>query len=214
MAYNVKNIIVGAAALFVSVKDSTDATFFPSGQKIGVPLPTLVANTSAAVTLDADANWRNAGYTSDGIEVSYEPDYGEVSVDQMLDAAKLFKQGMRVSINTNLAEASLLNLLLAWGQRAGSLTGTAPAQTLNIEGGGLGDEPIERSLAFVGPAPRSAAGQKVERVYYVRRALQVETSAHSLARSDATVFPVSFRLLAEATASGSDYGSITERALT
>jgi hypothetical protein len=164
--------------------------------------------------LDADANWRNAGYTSDGIEVSYEPDYGEVSVDQMLDAAKLFKQGMRVSINTNLAEASLLNLLLAWGQRAGSLTGTAPAQTLNIEGGGLGDEPIERSLAFVGPAPRSAAGQKVERVYYVRRALQVETSAHSLARSDATVFPVSFRLLAEATASGSDYGSITERALT
>lgn len=211
MAYAVKNIIIGAAALYVSKIDSSNAAFFPSGQKVGVPLPTLVANQTAVTPLEADTtNWRHAGYTTDGIEVSYEPDYGEVQVDQLLDSAKLFKQGMRVSVNTTLVEASLENLLVAWGQQSSTLSGT----TLNISAGALGDDPVERSLAFVGGAPRSAANVKQERVYHVRRALQVETSAFSLARSDATVFPVSFRLLPEATASGSDYGNIIERTLT
>lgn len=211
MAYAVKNIIIGAAALFVSVKDSTDPAFFPSGQKVGVALPSLTGAGSAAGKIEADAaNWRSAGYTTDGIEVSYEPDFGEVQVDQLLDAAKLFKQGMRVSVNTTLVEASLENLLVAWGQQ----NSTLDSDELTISAGALGDEPVERSLAFVGPSPRGTAGEKRERVYHVRRALQVETSAHSLARSDATVFPVSFRLLPEATASGSDYGTISERVVT
>lgn len=211
MAYAVKNIIIGAAALYVSKIDSTNTAFFPSGQKVGVPLPALTTNVTAVTPLEADTtNWRGAGYTTDGIEVSYEPDYGEVQVDQLLDSAKLFKQGMRVSVNTTLVEASLENLLVAWGQQSSTLSGT----TLTISAGALGDEPVERSLAFVGGAPRSAAGVKQERVYHVRRALQVETSAFSLARSDATVFPVSFRLLPEATTSGADYGTIVERTLT
>lgn len=211
MAYATKNIIIGAAALYISVIDSTNASFYPSGQKAGVPLPALTANVTAVSALEADTvNWRGAGYTTDGVEVSYEPDYGEVTVDQLLDAAKLFKQGMRVSVNTTLVEASLLNLLVSWGQQSSTLSGS----TLTISSGALGDEPTERSLAFVGPAPRSAANIKQERLYYVRRALQVETSAHSLARSDATVFPVSFRLLPEASTSASDYGQIVERTLT
>ena len=210
MAYSTKNIIVGAAAVYISKKDSTDPTF-TSATPVGVPLPAFTANVTAVNALEADTtNWRGMGYTSEGIEVSYEPDFGEVMVDQLLDAAKLFKQGMRVSVNTTLSEASLENLLVAWGQQSSTLNAT----TLTISSGALGDEPTERSLAFVGPAPRTAGGVKQERVYYVRRALQVETSAHSLSRSDATVFPVSFRLLPEASSSGSSYGTITERTLT
>lgn len=211
MAYAVKNIIVGAAAMYVSVIDSTNPAFYPSGSVAGVPLPALTANVTAVTALEAATpNWRSAGYTDGGIEVSYEPDFGEVQVDQLLDSARLFKQGMKVSVNTTLVEASLLNLLLTWGQQTSSLSGS----TLTISGGALGDDPVERSLAFVGPAPKSPTNVKSERLYYVRRALQVNTSAHSLARSDATKFPVSFRLLPEAYASGSDYGSITERVLT
>lgn len=213
MPYSVRNVIVGAASVFISVKDSSDAAFFPSGQKAGIPLPAgalTASGPTAAGVIDADTtNWRNMGYTQDGVEVSYEPDYGDVQVDQMLDSAKIFKQGMRVSVNTTLAEASLENLLVAWGAKSTDLA----AGKLIVSGGALGDEPIERSLAFVGQAPR-AAGVKKERVYYFRRALQVETSAHSLARSDATTFPVSFRLLPEATVSGSDYGDVTERTVT
>lgn len=210
MAYSTKNIIVGAAAVYVSKKDSTDPAF-TSATPVGVPLPAFTASVTAVNALEADTtNWRGMGYTSEGIEVSYEPDFGEVMVDQLLDAAKLFKQGMRVSVNTTLSEATLENLLVAWGQQTNTLNST----TLTISSGALGDEPTERSLAFVGPAPRTVAGAKQERVYYVRRALQVETSAFSLSRSDATVFPVSFRLLPEASSSGSSYGTITERSIT
>lgn len=213
MAYSSKNVIVGAAAVFLSEKDSNDPTFFPSGGKIGIALPALSAGTSAAVTLESDAAWRNAGYTTDGVEVSYEPDFGEVTVDQELDVVKIFKQGMRVSVNTTFAEATLENLMIAWGQASNTITGTdSTDKVLTISGGVLHDDPVERSLAFVGKAPRTTG--KRERVYYVRRALQVEASSHSLSRTDATTIPVSFRLLPETGVSGSDYGTVTDRTVT
>jgi hypothetical protein len=119
----------------------------------------------------------------------------------------MYKQGMRVSVNTTLAEATLDNMLVAWGQAANTLTGTA----LTISAGSLGEAPVERSLAFVGPGP----GVKVERLYYVRRALQVESTAHRLSRNDPTAIPVSFRLLPEFSISGSsDYGAVTDRTIT
>lgn len=215
MAYTTRNIIVGAAAVFMSVKDSTDSSFYPSGGKAGIPLPGLQANTSAVTTLEAaTTTWRNVGYTTEGVEFSYEPDFGEVQVDQMLDVAKMFKQGMRASVNTTFAEATLENLIVAWGQAASTLTGTdATDKVAVISAGSLGEEPVERSLAFVGGAPRNDSGKR-ERVYYLRRALQVEASNHSLSRNDATTIPVSFRLLPEAGTSGADYGTVTDRTIT
>lgn len=218
MAYSVKNIIVGAAAIYASVKDSSDSTFYGANGNVAVALPTLTANTSALTALDADTtNWRHLGFTTDGIEFSYEPDYGEVEVDQLLDAAKLFKQGMTATVNTTLAEATLQNLIVAWGQKASSL-GAAPApdatggEEVGIAAGALLDEPIERSLVFVGPAPRSAStNKKRERLYHVRRALNVEASAHSLSKTDATTIPVSLRLLPDPYYSGKEYGIIRDR---
>lgn len=219
MAYKVKNIIVGAAALYVSVKDSTDATFYGSSDQVAVALPTLTANTPAGPALEADtANWRHLGYTTDGVEFAYEPDFGEVEVDQSLDAVKMFKQGQTASVNTTLAEATLKNLVLAWGQ-ANSTLAAAPApdategEELGIASGALLDEPVERSLVFVGPAPRSATNKKRERVYHVRRALNVEASSHSLSKTDATTIPVSLRLLPDPYYSGKEYGIIRDRVI-
>lgn len=218
MAYSIKNIIVGASAIYVSVKDSSDATFYGANGNVAVTLPSLTANTPAGTALDADTtNWRHLGFTSDGVEFSYEPDYGEVNVDQLMDAAKLFKQGMTASVNTTLAEATLQNLILAWGQKSTSVA-AAPApdatagQELGIASGALLDEPIERSLVFVGPAPRIASTNKrAERIYHVRRALNVESSSFSLAKTDATTIPVSLRLLPDPYYSGKEYGIIRDR---
>jgi hypothetical protein len=221
MAYNVKNIIVGAAAFYVSVKDSSDSTFYgATNGEVAVALPTFTANTPSAAALNAaSATWRHVGFTSDGVEFSYEPDFGEVEVDQLLDAAKMFKQGMTASVNTTLAEATLDNLVLAWGQ-AGTTLAAAPApdatggQELGIAAGALLDEPVERSLVFVGPAPRAAStNKKRERVYHVRRALNVEASSHSLAKTDATMGPVSLRLLPDPYYSGKEYGIIRDRVI-
>jgi hypothetical protein len=208
MAYQVRNIIIGAAALYISADDSTSADYVA---------PSLPANPAAGASfttaLDGAAtDWRHAGFTTEGLEISYEPDFGDVEVDQLLDSAKLFKQSMRVTINTTLAEASLENLLVAWGQSATSLTTSGGTEdTLGIAAGALGDEPVERSLVAVGPGPRAAAGAKRERIYHARRVLSVEASAHSVRRNEATVFPVAFRLLPDPNFAGQEYGVIRDR---
>lgn len=219
MAYKTRNIIVGAAALYVSVKDSSDSTFYGANGNVAVALPTLTANTSSLPALEADTvNWRHLGFTTDGVEFSYSPDYGEVEVDQLMDAAKMFKQGQTASVNTALAEATLQNLVVAWGQ-ANSSIAAAPApdategEEMGIASGALLDEPIERSLVFVGPAPRSATNKKRERVYHLRRCLNVEDSSLSLSKTDATTVPVALRVLPDPYYSGKEYGIIRDRVI-
>lgn len=217
MAYNTKNIIVGAAAVYVSVKDSTDSTFYGANGNVAVPLPTgLAVNTSSVAAFEADTtNWRSVGLTSDGVELTIEPDFGEVTVDQMMDAAKMFKQGQTASVRTSLAEATLQNLVLAWGQPNSSL-GTAPTpdttgQELGIRAGALLEEPVERSVAFIGPAPRNATNKRQERLYVARRSLNVESVAHSLSKTEATMIPVSLRLLPDPYYTGKEYGFVRDR---
>lgn len=218
---NVNNIIVGAANVWVSKKDSTQVTAWPT-----YAIPTFTAGTTAATAMDAATGadgWRNVGFTSEGIEVQYSPDYGDIQVDQLLDTAKLFKQAMTVSVNTTLAEATLENLLFSFAQAgstkdaatgAGADTAYAKGtggESLGLEAGALGAEPVERALVFIGNAPRSAAGVKRERLYHARRVLNVEASSHSYRRNEATVFPVSFRLLPDPAFSGAEYGMIVDR---
>ena len=193
--YNSENILVGAAAIFVSSDDTAVVT----------------ADGNTATALNTDPLWQSTGYTTGGVEVTYTPDYGAVEVDQLLDDAVLFKQRMTVSVATTLAEATLDNLIFAWGQAdstitpTGSLDGEKPTatRTLTLESGNLGDRPIERQLAFVGQAPVGAD----ERVYHLHRCLNVESSAHSLSRADATSIPVSLRCLPN---NDGEYGTITD----
>jgi len=207
MAYQVRNIIIGAAALYVSSADSTQA-----GWNGGPALPAApAAGTSFATALEGATAFRHAGFTSEGLELSYEPDYGDVEVDQLLDSAKLFKQSMRVMVNTTMVEATLENLLMVWAQGAATLTSTASTSDLGIAAGALGDEPVERALVAVGPGPRTSAGAKRERVYHARRVLSVESSAHALRRNEATTFPVSFRLLPDPNFANAEYGIIRDR---
>lgn len=153
--------------------------------------------------------FKDVGLTQEGVEVQYQPDFGEVEVDQLIDAAKLFKQKMTVSVATTFAEATLDNLLTVWAQGSGTkFTGTA-GEEVRLSGGALGDAPIEKALLFVGNAPGTAVTYK-QRVYLATRALSVEASSHALRRSEATVFPVTFRLLPDTAASYSAYGRVVD----
>lgn len=237
---NSRNIIVGAAALYISALDSLDEDFYVSANSdVPAPaVPALSSGVSAVSALDASSDWRFSGYTQEGVELSYEPDYGEVEVDQLLDAAKMFKQKMTMSVKTTLVEATLENLMVAWAQSPTAAEGQPSSykakgvaglndntgfdgvtlntgdEHLGMAAGALGIEPVERSLVFVGLAPRSKVdGKKRERIYHARRSLQVEASTHGLKRAEATVFPVSFRLL-PSSVSGAEYGSIRDRVIT
>jgi hypothetical protein len=180
-------------------------TDLPSGWKTG----TGDVLAGASLTALTSAGFTDVGYTQEGVEVSYEPDYGDVEVDQLLDSARIFKQSMRVTVNTTLAEATLENLLIVWGQEDDTLA----SDVLTIAAGQLGDAPVERALVFVGPGPRASAEK--QRIYHVGRAIQTESSSHALRRSEATAFPVSFRILpGDATSTqAASYGTVRDRAL-
>jgi hypothetical protein len=196
------NIIVGAAALFVADTVLTPAT-----------LEAFVGNESFRETLADDAGYTNVGYTMNGLELQFQPDFGEVQVDQILDVAKLYKQGMQVNLATAFAEATLENLLLALAFNDDQLTGTkstSNGRSLNLSAGELGECPVERGIVAVGPGTGDCEDSAaVERVYTAYRALSIENVTVSAKRDEASMFEVSFRLLPE-DVSGS-YGKIVDR---
>lgn len=267
MALNTKNIIVGAAALFTSVgnnsntfgRPATDTATLTSLFGTGTPARQSLLASAGAV----NGGYREVGYTNTGLELMYEPTYGEVVVDQLLDAGRLFKQSLKVMLKTELAEATLENLQFSWGQMdtfvvANSATTVtavpaltnndaaigspdSPAATLNIAAGSLGDQPVERVIIAVGQAPQqigtsvqfadptTTTGSVVvtpnaassyanivrskERVYIARRVVSIDTTAHSLKRDGATLFPVNFRCLPDSAYAyaGSEYGVVIDR---
>jgi len=238
-AGNARNILVGASPLFLSVEDSTvdgytdnmaagSAKSFVASKNKMVPafdaaasytdtlnkiLPTtgLTQTATPSVSTPAiGAAYRNVGYTNNGLQITYNPSYGSVTVDQLLDAAKLFKETMEVMIATEMAEGTLENVLSVFGQKGSTLNGS----TLGIAGGALGDAPTERQLIAVGQAPTTQASSSTERVYYARRVLSVQQSQFSLSRNAASTFPVTFRLLPDGSQVNSEYGTIVDRTWT
>jgi len=224
MAYNsAKNILVGASPLYLTVDDST-VTGYVENIEAGVAhsrtstyndlVPAFSASASYITTLNASQDtagnaYRNVGYTNNGLQITYNPTYDSVTVDQLLDTAKLFKSAMEVMIATEMSEGTLENVLIVFGQKKSTLSGS----TLGLEAGALGAAPTERQLIAVGNAP-TVSSPNSERVYYARRVLSVQQSQFTLARNTPTTFPVTFRLLPDAAYTGAEYGKIIDRSWT
>ena len=190
MAASQKNILVGAARLWTSFgtgsnrPDLTGASIFPWNVNVGSVTQTASgAATAASVSTPAFLNstasnyWREIGFTSTGVDISYEPGYSDVVVDQLLDAARLFQQSLKIVIKTELDEGTFENINFVWGQQETLLnvgtnaasvaalqqynvssassvpTASVAVQQLNMNAGSLGIAPVERTLVFVGNAP-------------------------------------------------------------
>ena len=199
------NVIVGAAAFFINDNTLTPSTL--------ASLAVIDSSESYKDTLTAAASYTNVGYTMNGLELQFQPDFGEVQVDQILDVARLYKQGMQVNLATAFAEATLENLLVALAYSDSKLTGNKNAstgQTLNLSAGDIGDVPVERGIVAVGPGSGDPLTfEDKERIYAAYRALSIENVTVSAKRDEPSMFEVSFRLLPEDT-SGS-YGKIIDR---
>jgi len=224
----VENLVPGVAITGETLRNKTVPAFKNGTAGSGTPVVGYVAGESYTATLNAvdattgsavapatlansGAAYRNVGYTNNGLQITYNPSYGSVTVDQLLDSAKLFKETMEVMIATEFAEGTLENVLGVFGQSAATLT--ASGKQLGLAAGALGEAPVERQLVAVGQAPTTAASSKTERVYYARRVLSVQQSQFSLARNAASTFPVTFRLLPSGAAgdAGKEYGTIVDR---
>jgi hypothetical protein len=218
---NAKNILVGASPLFLSNVDITDANYVENAEPGSVDAGAYVSGTSYTTTLNGidsgDFYYRNVGFTNNGLQITYNPTYDSVTVDQLLDTAKLFKSAMEVMIATEMSEGTLENVLVVFGQQSSTLvsagSGQTATDTLGLDAGALGEAPTERQLIAVGQAPTSEA-TSTERIYYARRVLSVQQSQFSLARTTPTTFPVTFRLLPDVNKPNEEYGKIIDRVLT
>lgn len=214
----VRNIIVGPGNLFVA--DSTETN------------PDIDAGASASGTatygdtLDTASGWDYLGATMEGVELTYEPDYGEIEVDQLKDAARLFNQGLTITVGTQLAETTLENLLVAWGlpdqNQYGNNTLTAGAANGGSARFIIGvpeEDPVERQLVLIGRAPLLSGDTNSptdrgfrERIYHTTRVVSVEGSSFNNRRTEAVTFPVSFRVLPDdAATNGEEYGVVYDR---
>ena len=229
MAFNsAKNILVGASPLYITNSDSTVVDYAqyvensePGTAKTAVTgkknyVPAFSSSASYRTTLDAaqdttDNSYRNVGFTNNGLQITYNPTYDSVTVDQLLDTAKLFKSAMEVMIATEMSEGTLENVLVVFGQGQSTLS----SGVLGLEAGSLGVQPTERQLIAIGQAPTETSTNS-ERIYYARRVLSVQQSQFSLARNTPTTFPVTFRLLPSGNTAyqGSEYGKIIDRTWT
>jgi len=186
------NIIVGAANVWVSYGTNSNRPDLSASTASILPFYINVdtsngatqglasaSSTSTTAWLNGNATaknyWRSLGFTSTGVDISYEPGYSDVVVDQLLDAARLFQQSLKVVIKTELDEGTFENMNFVWGQQesyqnlgasATSSASTINAYTnangasvskLNLAAGSLGISPIERTLVFVGNAPGTTA---------------------------------------------------------
>jgi hypothetical protein len=179
-----KNIIVGAAKVYISYGTNSyrpnlnSSAVFPWNVNLGTGAPSTSASgqsTNQFLQSTASQYWRDFGFTSTGVDVSYEPGYSDVVVDQLLDAARLFQQSLKVIIKTELDEGTFENMNIVWGQQeqfvnvgsaasttvaaisnSGALataSGTPAVTQIVMAAGALGIQPVERSLVFVGNAP-------------------------------------------------------------
>ena len=211
------NIIVGAATLFTyedGLLADADLPAYQNGKSFRESLQAGATANNAWTSTDG---FRNVGYTMNGLELQFQPDFGEVQVDQVLDVAKLYKQGMQVNLNTAFAESTLENLLFAIagsGNDLSNLTGAgiaAGSQELDLSSGDIGECPVERGLVAVGPGTGDCElGSSIERVYIAYRALSIDNVTVSAKRDEATMFEVSFRLLPNDLGS---YGKIVDRVI-
>jgi len=187
MAVSVSNIIVGEAT--IKIGDNANAT-----------------------TIAAMNNFSDIGATSNGLEISWEPDMVDIEIDQFGDAAKIIQSKVKVMVKTTLAEGTLLNLTRAWNYDSTDVVATqdgASTQTFNF--GTQGVIPAERALVVIGTAPGSTAALGKTRTFYAKRAISMESSTISMKRAEATMFAVGFRILPTVADTGYEYGKIVDQ---
>lgn len=196
------DVLVGVGKVWIA----GGGTALPAAET-GVSMNTTLAKPDNPTATPAfDNPWRYAGDTTDGVEIAFDRDITEIEVDQYKSPVSYVVNGMTVSVNTNLAAATLDNLKLAWGYGAAPVSGGI----LNLaEQGGI----FCVAVAVVGKAPRGAATatQNTERIYYAKYATNLEASSHSLTKDGLTVFPVSWRVIPDPANSAAAYGSVSDR---
>lgn len=131
------------------------------------------------------AGWRNVGGTTDGVTINISQETTELEVDQVVDVVDRRITRRELTIETNLAEATLENLALVLNSPAPTEeTGVTTFEPVNDSSVFI---PNYSALLFDGFAP----GGKRRRVT-ARRCLSTEGTEVAYTKDEQTVFSVTF----------------------
>jgi len=169
MAVTATNLILGPGTLYTGAFGATE------------PL-----DTNAAIAGSPDALvWTDIGGTTEGVTLSFSHDFTELGVDQIVDrvGSRLTKRDM--TVQTNMAEATLENLTIALN--GGTVASGTGYKTFEPNFATSATQPNYRALLIDGYAP----GQFRRRVL-VRRVLSTANVEFAYKKDGQTVFAVTF----------------------
>lgn len=163
MAVTASNLVLGSATLYIGAFGAVE----PADAK-----------TAPAVA------WTDLGGTTDGVTISVAPEYTELAVDQVIDRVGSRLTSRSITVQTNLAEATLENLKIALG--GGTVTSASGKKTFDLDIANSG-EPAYQALLIDGVAP----GGKKRRII-VRKALSTDNVEFAYSKDGQTVYSVTF----------------------
>jgi hypothetical protein len=174
-------VLMGAGTLYTGAFSLTGAN---------EPVRTNVA-TALNATPQASA-WSDAGYTNDGLTVTWNQEMAEMEVDQVADIIGRKMTKRDIQIKTNLAEATLENLVIALN--SGSVTSGTGYKYHSPEFDGDELQPGYIAAIFDGYAPASSAGVVKRRRFIGRKVLSIDNVEMAYKKGDMTLIPVTFGL--------------------
>jgi hypothetical protein len=172
------NVIVGYGYLYTAPK--------------GTALPSLATQPTPSTW--ATAGFTEAGYTDDGVTITYTPTFKSIEVDESMSPVDIRLVGEKLEVSVKLAEATLLNLVASIA--GATLTETSTTSTLTL-GNPANPDQGEIVLAFQGPAPQSIPGTNtLGRVFVMFRAKASAAVSYHAQRKDKVVYNVKWEAMA------------------
>jgi len=159
---------------------------------MGTVANVMVGVAALSIRYPIGGSYVAAGYTEDGVTVSYEPTFTDIEVEEEVNPIKSMLTKEVTEITANLAETSLFNIDKA-------IAGSVLAGSVVTIGGGAFKE---MSIKVVGKNP---AG--FDRTIEVYKAVSVGKVGMAYKKNQKTVLPVTFRALKE---TGHDVMTITD----
>lgn len=168
MAVTVANLIAGPGTIYTGTFGATE----PAASAVG--------------SVPASATWSDLGGTLDGSTLKVNQEYFELEVDQVVDVVGRRLQKREISIETQLAEATLTNL--SYALNGGTIAATAAYQTYDPDDASSVTQPTYRAFILDGYAP-SASAAKTRRTV-LRRGLVTSEMELAYKKDEQTVIPV------------------------
>ncbi len=134
--------------------------------------------------------WTYTGFTSDGITITVDQSFSETRVDQLADRVGTKLTERQLTLQANLAEATLANLSL--GFNGGTITTAASYSYYEPTYDGSELQPTYIAVLFDGYAPASAAGVSKRRRIILRKAISTENIESAYKKDSLTLVPVTF----------------------